>query len=106
MRDKTVKWSFMFFNQVIRQTLIEVLRFYNEAPRMVFKPHVQNEFTDRCVSKLKNFSFATVFTRQEYTFMYTALCFFADVAYDTVEDLGFDPEPLIDRLAELSGLQL
>lgn len=73
---------------------------------MVFKPHVQNEFTDRCVSKLMNFSVATVFTRQEYTFMYTALCFFADVAYDTGEDLGFDPEPLIDRLAELSGLQL
>ena len=40
-----------------------------------------------------------------HIYVYCTLLF-ADVAYDTGEDLGFDPEPLIDRLAELSGLQL
>lgn len=94
----------MFSHIEIRQLLIESIRFYNEKPRNVLIPSVQNEMSESCIRKLMNYSAATLFTRKEYTLMYIALCFVTDLSYDTGEDIGYNTEPLIDRLAKLSGL--
>lgn len=55
--------------------LIAALETYNDTPRGLLNPDVQNTVCSSALSKLKSFNLFTSFTKQEFTMMFASVLF-------------------------------
>lgn len=74
---------------------------YNDSPRGLFVPEVQQKLAKSTLSKLSNYSPMTYFTKQEYTFMAVAIKYLMD----SFETMGLEyPDDLFSLFTKILDL--